>query len=104
MYFVDERKDKGDFDEPSEGWVAGPALVDTIITSLTLCRYSGYSVGLQEPCAFRARKRHPDVDCVSLYFQAETLGTGVLDQAQFPQAQPVVRVHSTGDDVIGTTR
>lgn len=89
-------------DEPEDGWVTSPQLYDTIITSTTLCRFTGVPVNLEGDCP--ARDRHADVDCRSLYMQAEAIAAGALDQALFNDAQQVVRRHTAGDDVVGTTR
>lgn len=93
-------------DEPDGGWVVAPALLDTVITSLVLCRFSGLQVSVGGPaggCEHRRLGRHVDVECSSLYFQAEALASGTIDQTLFPAAQEVVRAHAAGDEPIGTT-
>lgn len=90
--------------EPEGGWVTSEPLIDTEITSLTLCKYTGKQVGLDEFCFDRIHGRHRDESCVTLFFQAAALSAdGELDQAQFPTAQEVVRTHVAGGDPIGTT-
>lgn len=89
--------------EPEDGWVASPPLMDTVITSITLCRFSGMPRNPDRPCANRRLGRHENVDCESLYFQADALASGKIDQAAFPESQAVTRTHTAGDDPIGTT-
>lgn len=100
MQFVDDDQDHS---EPEGGWVTAPALLDTVITSITLCRFSGDRASVKTGCSVRAGGGHQDVECLSLYFQAEALTSGVIDQSLFPSAQEVVRTHGAGDDVVGTT-
>lgn len=94
---------QGAFDEPDGGWVSSEALIDTEITSLTLCRFTGKQVGLDEFCFDRIHGRHRDVSCVTLFFQAAALTPDGVDQAMFPTAQEVVRTHAAGGEPIGTT-
>lgn len=90
--------------EPEGGWVTAPALLDTVITSLVLCRFSGIPRGsLSETCPARQAGRHKDVDCTSIYYQAEALAAGQVDQARFSSTQAVTRSHGAGDDPIGTS-
>lgn len=104
MRLHDDDVDSLAADEPEDGWVSSEPLIDTEITSLTLCRYTGKRVGFDEFCFDRIHGRHRDVSCVTLFFQAAALSEdGELDQAKFPQAQEVVRTHTAGDDPIGTT-
>lgn len=90
-------------DEPAEGWVTAPPLLDTVITSLVLCRFSGDRVSVKDGCSVRLGGGHENVECASIYFQGEALASGTIDQALFPAAQEVVRAHGAGDDPIGTT-
>lgn len=99
---------QGGHQEPDGGWVRAEPLIDTEITSLTLCRFTGKQVGLDEFCFDRIHGRHRDITCVTLYFQeaaldALTTGEGELDQASFSTAQEVIRVPMFGGDPIGTT-
>lgn len=90
-------------DEPEEGWVTAPTLFDTVITSITLCRFSGRRASVKNGCDVREGGGHEDTECLSLYLQAEALSGGTVDQSLFPAAQEVVRTHAAGDDVVGTT-
>lgn len=90
--------------EPQDGWVTSQTLIDTEVTSLTLCKYTGKIVGLDDFCFDRLHGRHRDESCVTLFFQAAALSvSGQIDQAMFPAAQEVVRSHGVGGDLIGTT-
>lgn len=63
--------------EPQDGWVSGPELTDTELLVTTLCRFSGNPASHGEPCPTRSARLHPDVECRTLFFQAEALGRGV---------------------------
>ena len=89
--------------EPEGGWVTSLTLIDTEITSLTLCKYTGKQVGLDDFCFDRIHGRHRDESCVTLFFQAGALSpAGELDQGLFPTTQEVVR-SPAGGEPIGTT-
>lgn len=86
---------------PEDGWITAPTLVDTEITSLTLCRFTGRKVKLDTVCVARDLGLHKDVDCASLYLQAEALASGTVDQTLFPEVQEEIRTPAAGDDVTG---
>lgn len=70
-------------DEPEEGWQTAEPLVDSQILSIVLCRFTGekpLGITLQNKptCSMRALAKHEDVDCLTLYHQADALRSGKI--------------------------
>jgi hypothetical protein len=83
-------------DEPEGGWVTAPTLADSQILTIALCRYTGDKPereGLR--CQAREAMMHADVDCVTLYHQAEALASGVI---RYDMTAPEVTQSAAGDD------
>lgn len=81
---ADHRQDQVFPGEPGGGWAVAPTLVDTEILTIALCRFTGVrpnaelSSSEQLTCDDRVRGLHPDVDCTTLYHQAEALRAGTI--------------------------
>ena len=89
--------------EPAGGWVGSPALVDTQILHLLLCRFTGSKVALRLPCPSREQQRHPDVECKTMFLQAEGLQLALLDGLLFPEANDEIRApYLIAGEAIGT--
>lgn len=75
---MDDGKDGIYGGEPEGGWVTAPPLHDTIITSVTLCTYTGI-LAIIGKCPARELGGHPDVDCYAVYvLQAELEAGGIV--------------------------
>ena len=85
----------GGHGEPQDGWVTAPTLVDTEILTLALCRYTGHAPDVNGRCHQRALRLHADVECTTLYHQAEALRSGRVHY-DLPAAEVTVPV--AGDE------
>jgi hypothetical protein len=72
-------EDRPALDEPEEGWVEAPTLVDTQVLTIALCRFTGDRPERETGrCLQRQLRLHEDVDCVTLYHQADALRNGLV--------------------------
>ena len=88
--------------EPEDGWVGTEPLIDTEILQLILCRFTGDKVPMHGTCQTRWDRRHPDVECKTLFLQAEGLRYELLDgrlganeelRAPYRVGEPVATTH-----------
>lgn len=89
-------------DEPEDGWVTAPQLIDTELLAVTLCRFTGQAVPHSDRCPERGLNLHPDIECRSLFLQADALTSGTLKLGAFEEIPEEIRQPWTGGDQIGT--
>lgn len=90
--------------EPTDGWVTSPLLTDTELLVTTLCRFSGSATSHRDACPGRVNSMHPDVECRTLFFQAEAFSRGLIDLEGFGASVPEqIRVPWRGGTPIGTS-
>lgn len=88
--------------EPDGGWVEAPTqLIDTELLQTVLCRFTGHPVGFLG-CLAREQRRHPDVDCQTVYFQSYALLEGRVPTSTLRLAAEEIRAPWSGGEPIGT--
>ncbi len=88
--------------EPEGGWVEAPAtLIDTELLQTVLCRFTGHPAGFLG-CLAREQRRHPDVNCQTVYFQSYALVEGRVSTEDFSHVPEEVRAPWLQGEPIGT--
>lgn len=90
--------------EPEEGWQKAPDLQSNELLSVTLCKFTGFTIDdLKAPCPW-ADEHAPGL-CFTLYHSASALHRGDIDIANYPADVLVteVRASNPSDDPIART-